>query len=168
MIQNEKTRVWVNRIFAFLGGGLLIFIILQASVISTAKKRNEELTKELDESKYESSRLLSEAKAYFEKSDYGNARKTLATLFEKHPASTETPEGKVLYAEIDKKQVEMDAKWDAAVGKIREEWAKTMAAELKVKFEKEREQLEKDMTYNLDREWDKMKDKIREEWEKQK
>jgi len=168
MIQNEKARLWVNRIFAFLAGGLLIFIILQASVISTAKKRNEELTKELDVSKYESGRLLSEAKAFFDKNEYGNARKALDALLEKHPASEETPEGKVLYAEIDKKQNEMDAKWDAAVGKIREEWAKTLAAELKAKFEKEKEQLEKDMSYNLDREWEKMKDKVREEWEKQK
>ena len=75
---------------------------------------------------------------------------------------------KALYAEIDKKQVEMDKKWDEAVGTIREEWAKKMAAQLREKFEKEREQLEKDMDSNLDWEWEKMKGKIREEWEKQK
>lgn len=168
MIQNVTARVWVNRIFSFLAGGLLLFIILQVSLISDLKKRNEELTKELDESKYEPSRLLSEGKAYFEKSDYDNAIKTLQTLFEKHPAAKEVAEGKMLFTEIESKQIEMDAKWDAAVGEIREEWAKTLAAQLKEKFETEREQLEKDMNYNLDREWEKMKDKIREEWEKQK
>ena len=167
MIQNEKLRMWVNRIVSFLGGGLLLFIILQTTIVSNVTKRNEELTKELDEIKYEPSRLLIEGKAYFEKSDYDNARKTLNALFEKHPASKETAEGKALYAEIDKKQVEMDKKWDEAVGKIREEWAKAMATQLREKFEKEREQLEKDMDSNLDREWDKMKSKIREEWEKQ-
>ena len=168
IIKNEIIRIWVNRFFAFLAGGLLLFIIMQFTVMSVAEGQKKELKMELDEIKYEPGRLLGEAKLYFEKNDYNNAKRKLNTLFEKHPISEEATEGKTLYTKVEKKQEEMDKKWDAAVTKIREEWAKKMAVQLKEQFEKDREQLEKDMNYNLDREWEKMKNKIREEWEMQK
>lgn len=137
----------------------------------------EKLRKELDECKYEANRLLNDAKAYFENKDYGRAKETLNTLFEKRPGSNETAEGKKIYIEIEdtvkkeqKKQEEMDIQWELAVGGIREEWEITMAVQLREKFEeetaKEREQLEQDMDDNLNKEWEKGKDKIREEWEK--
>lgn len=168
MIKNEIIRIWVNRVFAFLAGGLLVFIIMQFTVLVIAEGQNEELRKELDEIKYEPGRLLDEGKSYFEKNDYNNAKRILNTLFEKHPISEEVTEGKTLYTKVEKKQEEMDKKWDAAVTGIREEWAKKMAVQLKEEFEKDRKQLEKDMNYNLDREWEKMKNEIRAEWEKQK
>ena len=62
----------------------------------------------------------------------------------------------------------MDTKWEAAVGGVREEWAITMAVQLRSEFEENREQLEKDMDEILDKEWEKMKGQIRDEWEKQK
>jgi hypothetical protein len=62
-------------------------------------------------------------------------------------------------------QNELDAKWEAAVGGIREEWAKTMAAQLREDFRLEGEQLEKNMDDLLNTEWEKMKNTIREEWE---
>lgn len=167
MIKNEKLRIWVNRIFAFSVGMLLIFLIMNFSVVSNVNKQNEELEEELDECKYEANRLLNNAKAYFENEEYDKAKKTLDALFEKHPGSNETAEGKKVYTELEdavkkeqKEQEETDKKWEAAVRVVRERWGKEKAAQLK-------EQLEKDMNNILDTEWEKEKDEIREEWEKQ-
>jgi len=167
VIKNEKARIWVNRVFAFIVGGLLVFLIMNFSVA-------EKLRKELDESKYEATRLLNDAEAYFENGNYGRAKETLNTLFEKRPGSKEAAEGKRLYAEVElvvekeqKFQKELNRKWEAAVAGIREEWSKSMAGQLRENFEKDREELEKNMDDILDAEWEKMKDKIREEWEKQ-
>ncbi len=159
MIKNEKARIWVNRIVSLIIAGGIMFLIMNFSVA-------EKLRKELDECKYEANLLLNDAKAYFDNKDYDKAKETLNTLFEKRPGSNETAEGKKVYTEIEdtvkkeqKKQEELDKKWEATVGGIREEWAKTMAAQL-------REQLEKDMNDVLNKEWENVKDKIREEWEK--
>ena len=135
----------------------------------------QRIRKELDECKYEATLLLNDAKAFFENNNSNKAKETLDILFEKHPSSNEAIEGKKLYAEIEtavqkeqELQKELDTKWEAAVGGIREEWAKTMAAQLRSEFETTREQLEKDMDEILNEEWEKMKGEIREEWEKQK
>ena len=163
MIKNEKARMWVNRIVSLIIAGGLMFLIMNFHVA-------EKLRKELDECKYEATGLLNDAKASFENKEYDKAKETLNTLFIKHPDSNETAEGKKVYAEIEdavKFQEELDTKWEAAVGGVREEWAKTMAAQLRSEFEKNREQLEKDMDEILNEEWEKMKGEIREEWEKQ-
>ena len=167
MIKNEKTRIWVNRIVTFIIAGGLMFLIMNFVVA-------QKIRKELDECKYEATVLLDDAKAFFENNNYNKAKETLDTLFEKHPSSNEAIEGKKLFAEIEtavqreqELQKELDKKWEAAVGGIREEWAKTMAAQLRSEFEKNREQLEIDMDEILNKEWEKMKDQIREEWEKQ-
>ena len=167
MIKNEMARIWVNRVFSFLAGAFVLFIVLQAAVISGTKRQNTELKKNLDEIQYEPGRMLDEGKTYFKQNDYDNAKETLNTLFEKHPASKETTEGRKLYAEIEKKQEAMNKKWDMAAAGVREEWEKTKIAQLKEKFEKEREQMQNDMKNNLDSDWDKEKVQIREEWEKQ-
>jgi len=164
MIQNEKTRIWVNRVIAFLVGALLIYAVISLSVVKNVKAENEELKKEL----YEPGRLLTSAKGLFENRNYGEAKKTLDTLFENHPGASEMAEGKQLYAEIEAEQNALDKKWEAAVGAIREEWATTMATQLRAEFEKDRETLETNMNDVLNTEWDKMKDRIRDEWEKQK
>ena len=167
MIQNEKLRIWVNRLLAFLVGGLLIFLIMNFSVVSDVKSQNEELKKELEESQYGAKRLLDNAKAYVTDKDYDKAKETLDTLFEKQPGSNETAEGKKMYPEVQdlikkeqKKQAEIDKKWEAEVGAVQEKWQKEKAAQL-------REQLEKEINDTLDNEWEKVKEKIREEWEKQ-
>jgi len=160
MIKNEKTRDWVNRIVSLVIAGGLMFLIMNYGVA-------EKIRKELDECKYEATGLLNDAKASFEYKDYYNAKRTLDTLFEKRPGSTEAVEGKKLYAQMEAAQKELDAKWEAAVGRIREEWAVTMAAQLREEFMKEGEELEKNMENKLNNEWEKMKDTIREEWEKQ-
>jgi len=167
MIENEKTRIWVNRIVSFIIAGGLMFLIMNYGVA-------QKIRKELDECKYEATLLLNDAKAFFENDNYNKAKETLDILFGKHPSSNEAIEGKKLYAEIEtavqkeqELQKELDRKWEAAVGGIRKEWAKTMAAQLRAEFEKNREQLEKDMDKILNEEWEKMKGEIREEWEKQ-
>ena len=163
MIENQTTRVWVNRVLAFLLGAVLIYAVMSLSIVKNVKGENEALKTEL----YDASRLLTNAKGFFENGNYGEAKKTLDTLFEKHPGASEMVEGKQLYAEIEAEQNALDKKWEAAVGAIREEWATKMAAQLRAEFEKDREKLEKNMDDVLNTEWDKMKDKIREEWEKQ-
>ena len=163
MIENQTTRVWVNRVLAFLLGALLIYGVMSLSIVKNVKEENAALKTEL----YEPSRLLTNAKGFWENGNYGEAKKTLDTLFEKHPGSSEMVEAKQLYAEIEAEQNALDKKWEAAVGAIREEWATEMAAQLRAEFEEDREKLEKNMDDVLNTEWEKMKDKIREEWETQ-
>jgi len=166
MIQNETTRVWVNRILSFIIGGLLLFLIMNFSVA-------DKLRKELDESKYEAGRLLSDAKAKFENKRFDSAKASLNELTERHPGSNEAVEGSKLYTLIEttvqterKMQAEMDVKWEEAAGEIRKEWEVKTAAEMRDKIVKESAQLEKDMNKILSEEWEKNKDKIREAWEK--
>jgi hypothetical protein len=148
MIKNEKTRDWVNRIVSLVIAGGLMFLVMNYGVA-------EKLRKELDSIKYEATGLLNDAKAYYENEDYYRAKETLNTLFEKRPSSTQ----------METAQKELDTKWEAAVGGIREEWAIAMAAQLREDFRQEGEQLEKNMENLLNDEWEKMKDTIREEWE---
>jgi hypothetical protein len=158
MIKNEKTRIWVNRIVSLVIAGGLMFLVMNYGV-------TEKLRKELDTSKYEATGLLNDAKAYFENEDYARAKETLNTLFEKRPGSNEAIEGKKLYTQMETAQKEIDTKWEAAVGGIREEWAIAMAAQLREEYMKEGEELENSMENKLDSEWEKVKDTIREEWE---
>lgn len=166
MIKNEKARIWVNRIVSLIIAGGLMFLVMNFYVAGKIRK-------ELDECKYEATGLLNDAKASFENKDYDKAKETLNTLFIKHPDSNETAEGKKVYAEIEdtvKNQEELDKKWEAAVGGIREEWAKTMVVQLREQLKEkaitEKDELEKNMDDMLNSEWDKVKEEIREEWEK--
>jgi len=166
MIQNEKTRIWVNRILAFIIGGGLLFLIMNFSVA-------QRLRNDLDESRYAAVRLLDDAKGNMENENYERAKESLDRLIEKHPGSSEAAEGEELYQRIssavqkdETMQAEMDAKWENAKENLRKEWEKTTAAEMRAALEKERAQLEKDMDALLAEQWDKNKDKIRAEWEK--
>ncbi len=159
MIKNEKTRIWVNRIVSLVIAGGFMFLVMNYGV-------TDKLRKELDEIKYEATELLKDAQAYFENEDYGRAKATLTTLFEKRPSSKEAAEGKKLFTQMETSQKELDTKWEAAVGGIREEWAIAMAAQLREDHMKEGEQLEKNMEDLINSEWEKMKDTIREEYEK--
>ena len=159
MIKNDKTRIWVNRIASMVIAGGLMFLVMNYAV-------SDKLRKELDASKYEATELLKDAQAYFENEDYGRAKETLTTLFEKRPSSKEAVEGKKLYTQMETSQKELDGKWEAAVGGIREEWAIAMATKLREDFMKEGEQLEKNMEDLLNSEWEEVKDSIREEFEK--
>ena len=158
MSEKGKSKIWVNRIVSIVIAGGLMFLVMNFGVA-------QKLRKELDSTKYEATVLLDDATAYFENEDYDRAKETLNTLFEKRPGSNEAVEGKKLYTQMETAQKELDTKWEAAVGGIREEWAIAMAAQLREDFKKEGELLEKNMENKLDSEWEKMKDTIREEWE---
>jgi hypothetical protein len=158
MGKNEKSKIWVNRIVSIVIAGGLMFLVMNYGVA-------QKLRKELDSSKYEATELLNDARAYFENEDYDRAKDTLNTLFEKRPGSPEAVEGKNLYTQMETAQKELDARWETAVGGIREEWAIAMAAQLRADFKKEGEQLEENMGKMLDSEWEKMKDTVREKWE---
>ena len=166
MSEDKKAKMWINTIVSLIIAGGLMFLVMNYTVAGKIRK-------ELDECKYEATGLLNDAKASFENKDYDKAKETLNTLFIKHPDSNETAEGKKVYAEIEdavKNQEELDKKWEAAVGGIREEWAKTMVVQLREQLKEkaitEKDELEKNMDDMLNSEWDKVKEEIREEWEK--
>ena len=97
MIENQTTRVWVNRVLAFLLGALVIYAVMSLSIVKNVKEENEAMKKEL----YDPGRLLTNAEGFFENGNYSEAIKTLNTLFEKHPGAGEMVEGKQLYAEVE-------------------------------------------------------------------
>ena len=167
MIKNEQLRIWVNRILAFAVGGLLVFLIMNLSVVSSNKNQIEELKEDLDEWQYGAERLLENAKAFLEDRNYWRAKETLDTLSDRHPSSDETAEGEKLYPVVldsiereQEEQEQMDTKWEAAVEAIQRQWQIEKAAEL-------REQLEEEMDDTLDKEWGRVGDTIRKEWEEQ-
>ena len=158
MSENMKSKMWINRIVAMIIAGGLMFLVMNFTVAG-------KLRKELDSIKHEPATLLNDARAYYENEDYDRATETLNTLFKKRPGSNEAVEGKELYTQMETAQEELDAKWEAAVGGIREEWALAKAAQLREEHIKEGEQLEKNMGTLLDSEWEDVKDTIRYEWE---
>ncbi len=167
MFQNEKVRIAVNRILSFLLGGALAFVVMNMTVVSNLKGQNAQLVKELDDSQYEPGRLLADAKAQFTNREFDKVKQTLTALFEKRPGSSETTEGRKLYADAEAAIAKDNAKWEAAVVGIRERWAKDMTAQLRGQSEKVRLEMEKGLNDTLAREWEKMKDQVRREWEKQ-
>jgi hypothetical protein len=159
---NGKPRMWINRIVAFLGGGLIALIVLSVAMISPANTRNKDLTAKLDSIQNAAPRLLAEAKASMETKDYANALRTLDVLFIQQPVSQEAVEGKKLYTAIEATVKDSDMKWEAAMVTIKKAWEKTTTAELR---EQARAQVENTMTETLNREWENSKDRIRKEWE---
>jgi hypothetical protein len=158
MSEDKKSKLWINRIVSLIIAGGLMFLVMNYTVAG-------KLRKELDSVKYEPTSLLNDARAYYENEDYDRAKETLNTLFEKRPGSPEAVEGEELYTQMETAQNELDTRWEAAVGGIREEWAIAMAAQLREEYIKEGEKLEKNMGTLLDSEWEKVKDSIREELE---
>ena len=167
MIQNETVRILVNRVMSFLIGGLLIFVVMNVTVISKLKEQNAELAEQLDNSMYEAGRLLADAQAQFANRDFTRAQETLTNLIAKHPGSSESAEGRTLYDETTVAITSENARWEAAMAGVRERWAAEMTAQIREKAEKTRQQMESDMSDTLAREWDRAKDQIRREWAKQ-
>jgi hypothetical protein len=160
-----KPRVWVNRIVAFLGGGLLVAIVLSIALVGPVNSRNKALKTELDEIRNGAPRLLAEAKSFADTKDYANALKTLDALFVQQPVSKEAIEGKKLYVAIESTVQDSNMKWEAAMVSVRKAWEKTTAAQLR---EQAKTQVENDMTDTLNKEWEKSKDQIRKSWEDRK
>jgi predicted Zn-dependent protease len=163
---NESGRIWVNRLLAFVAGGLLVFAIMSLAVVTPVRREKEALAKQLDEVQNGAARLLAEAKVLVESKSYDNALETLNNLFKKQPGSNEVVEGRKLYTEIEIAVKAKEQKWEAAIGAIRASWEKARAAELLAKAEQDKQLVEKSLAETLVTEWEKAKDQIRQEWEK--
>jgi predicted Zn-dependent protease len=162
---NEGGRIWVNRLLALVAGGLIVFAVMSLAIVTPVRREKEALAKQLDEVQNGAARLLAEAKVLAESKSYDNALKTLNTLFERQPGSSEMVEGRKLYTEIEIMVQAKEQKWEAAVGAIRAAWEKAKAAELLVKAEQDKQLVETGMAATLTTEWEKVKDQIRQEWE---
>ncbi len=164
---NFKDNLLVNRIVALLVGGLIVFLIMTLTVVQTGKKENTEMAKALDTSRYEAGRLLSDAEAQLESRDYSGARESLDTLFLNQPGSPEAIEGKTLLTRVDTEEAAAEARWEAALPQIKEEWSQAMATELRAKSDKERATFEANLESEITKAWDKAKSKVRTTWENQ-
>ena len=167
MIKNENGRIWVNRVLAFVVGGLIVLAVMSLAVVAPVRAEKEALAKQLDEVQNGAARLLAEAKVLVESKSYDSALKTLSTLFEKQPGSSQVIEGRKLYADIEITVQAKEQKWEAAVGAIRTAWEKATAAELLAKAEQDKQLVETGMAETLVKEWNNVKDQIRQDWEKQ-
>jgi predicted Zn-dependent protease len=166
VLKNENGRIWVNRVLAFVAGGLIVLAIMSLAVVAPVRSEKAALAKQLDEVQNGAARLLAEAKVLAESKSYDSALNTLNTLFEKQPGSSQVVEGRKLYADIEISVQAKEQKWEAAVGAIRAAWEKATAAELLAKAEQDKQLVETGMAGTLVKEWDKVKDQIRQEWEK--
>jgi hypothetical protein len=162
---SESGRIWVNRLVAFVAGGLLVFAIMSLAVVTPARREKEALAKQLDEVQNGAARLLAEAKMLMESKSYDNALETLKILFEKQPGSSEMVEGRRLYTEIEIAVQAKEQKWEAAVVAIRTAWEKARAAEILAKAEQDKQLVKASLADTLKTEWEKAKDQIRQEWE---
>jgi predicted Zn-dependent protease len=174
MTKNQGGRIWINRFIAFVAGGLIVLAIVFLAVVAPVRSEKEalakqldEMAKQLDEIQYGAIRLLAEAKVLAESESYDSALKTLNTLFEKQPGSSQVVEGRKLYAEIEITVQAKEQVWEDAVGPIRAAWEKATAAELLAKAELEKQLVETNMAETLISQWERAKDQIRLDWEKQ-
>lgn len=163
----EKQTLTVNRVVAFFAGALLTVAVMSFTVVNSANEEAEELRAALDTSRYEAGRLLSDAEAQFAKGDFDEARVSLETLFENQPGSAQATEGKELLASINSAQEQTDARWEAALPAIREQWKADMAAELREEADAARAEAESEMESIIEAAWDDAKDDLRENWQEQ-
>jgi len=165
VLKNEGTRVWVNRIFAFLAGALIMLAVMSVAAVKPVKSQNEALVKQLDELQNGAARLLGEAQIFVAEKKYQDAQNTLKVLFEKHATSTEAAEGKKLLADIEISVREKDRRWDAVAESVRTAWEKTKALELRAQADLSRKAVDAGMAETLASEWEKEKDRVRQQWE---
>lgn len=156
-MKDEKSRLTINRIIAFVAGGLLVFLAMSATVVSGANKQVADLKQQLEASVYEPGKLMAAAKAEVQSKDYKKAGETLNALFEKHPGSPEAVQGKILYDSAMASEKKLNDKWDVAVVDIRNKWASQEGLRLRTQYEK-------DLGDTLNQEWDKVKDQMRVDW----
>ena len=159
-------RIWVSGCIAFVAAGLIVYAIMSLAIVAPIRSQKEALAKQLDDVQNGAARLLAEAKGFADNKSYDSALKTLDTLFEKQPGSSQVVEGRKLYAEIEIKAQAKEKKWNAAVPAIRVAWEKAKAAELMADVEQQKQLLETGMAETLATEWEKAKDQIKQDWEK--
>ena len=166
MTKKETMKLYAGRIGFFMAGGLLVFAVMSFTVVNTANRQNEQLTKTLDTSRYEAGRLLADAEAQLENRDYIKAKESLTTLFANQPGSEEAVKGKALLVTVEEAEKASNVKWEAAMPAIKQEWSEKLTAEILSKADAERAKLEASLEETINKEWDKAKTKIREDWEK--
>lgn len=165
MALSEKTKLNVNRVLAFLAGGLLVFAVLSVTVLSNVRTDNAELTDALDTSRYEAGRLLSDARAQLAAGDYKKAALSLESLVENQPGSPEAVEGRDLLVTIETARAEADARWAAAMPALRDAWSAEKAATLHAEADAARAKLDASMEETIDQAWERAETTIRSEWE---
>ncbi len=165
MANSDGRNIIVNRVISFAAGALLMFVVLNFSVVSTAKKKNVELTAALDASKFEAGRLLNDATALLEARDYDKSRESLAILFERYPGSAESVDGKTLLAKVEASNLAADTKWANVLSSVKQKWMDERIAVLRSESETARALMEKDMNEKITKEWDSSLDQNRKEWE---
>ncbi|HUX20941.1 MAG TPA: hypothetical protein VMW69_06850, partial [Spirochaetia bacterium] len=148
-------------------GGLLVYVVLTTTVISNVKKQNAQLAKQLDTSQYEPGRLLADAKAQMASREFAKAMLTATDLLDKRPGSPEAVEAKGLFNDAKLAMATDNAKWEAAVGGIRDKWAAEVTAQLRGQSEKSRLEMEEGLDVTVNKEWDKVKEQVRADWVKQ-
>lgn len=77
--------------------------------ITDLQKEIKELKKQVDDFRFGAERLLGEARLSFEKKEFEDSIKTINLLREKHPASKEAAEGKLLLAKVEKEIKKLEA-----------------------------------------------------------
>lgn len=162
---NEKTRTNINRVVGALVGGLLVFAVMSFTVVNSANDRIDELSEQLDTSRHEAGRLLSDAEAQLENEDYTKAKASLETLFENQPGSAEAEEGSDLMVTVQDAEAAANAKWDEAQSDVRERWTSNLAEKLRAELEANRAELENNLEETVSEAWDDAKEDVREEWE---
>lgn len=161
----DKSRLLVNRIAALLAGGLVVFAVMSATVVSDANARNEELSEQLDSSRFEAGRLLAAAQTHLETGEYEEARESLAALFENQPGTSEATEGRALLAEVESAQSSSNTNWEEALPRIRSEWTAAFAADLRAASDAARAELEANMEETVSEAWEEAKEDVRAEWQ---
>ena len=165
MEQVKKSKLNLNRLIAFLVGGLLVFAVMGVTVLSNARAEIDELTAALDTSRYEAGRLLADARAHDVAQDYTKAMSSLESLIENQPGSPEATEGRELLATIETLVVEADARWNVAMPALREAWSAEHAAELRAEWDADRAELEASIEDSIDQAWERAAPRIRSDWE---
>ena len=164
---NLKENLLVNRIIALLVGGLLVFGIMSLTVVQTGKKQLTAMAVELDTSRYEAGRLLDDATAQLNNKDYDKSKESLEKLFTNQPGSPEAIEGKALLISVETAQSSAEARWNAALPRIKKEWSEAMAAELRAESDKKRADMEAGLEKTIAQAWDKAESNVRADWEKE-
>jgi hypothetical protein len=165
MDKQENRNLLLNRVMAFIAGGLLVFAVMSFTVVSNAKKENQALASTLDLSRFEAGRLLADAKAQYAARDYAKAKESLNTLFVHQPGSTEALAGKKVLSEIEVAEATANRKWDAALAAVQTKWILNRASSLRAQWDKDRSQLEAGLTDKINQEWESEKAKVRMDWE---
>ena len=167
MAQSEKTKVNVNRVVAFLAGGLLVFAVMSLTVVRNLRSENTELTEALDVSTYEAGRLLTAAQAQFAAGEYVKAGASLEALLENQPGSAEAEEGRTLLVAVQTAISEANARWEQELPGIRDAWSAELVEKLLADSDDAREKLESDMEATINEAWERAKADVKADWEDQ-